>query len=118
MDHLLEPVSPSPSTPSSGSPSPDDNLSEHIATGLITPQSSQHDKESSSPTLVKRRLASGGSAARDIKSRKREEGMSRRAHAQGGDVVTRDAGRKEELLDQELMDKIKHGMLSSDQKLS
>lgn len=113
MEHLQEPVSPSPSTPSSGSPPPDDTFPEHIpSASLLTPQSSQHDKLPS-PTLTKRRLASGGTAARDIKARKRDDGASRRAHGHGADGATKDGrdggGRKEDLLDQDLMEKLKHG---------
>ena len=113
MDQLQEPVSPSPSTPSSGSPHPDDILTEHPSAGLLTPQSSQQDKVPS-PTLTKRRLASGGSASRDLKARKRDDGASRRTHGQGGDAAGRDArdgGRKEDLIDVDLMEKLKQGMI-------
>lgn len=115
MDLLQEPVSPSPSTPSSGSPPPDESLNDHLSSSLITPQSSQQ-QQLPSPTLTKRRLVSGGTSAnaRDLKARKRDDGSGRRAPGQGdaSGRYGREGGQKEEFIDQDLMDKLKQGELS------
>ena len=107
MNSPLEPVSPSPSTPSSGSPPPDEIAIENVAS------SSGPSHAPVSPSQAKRRLATGHSAhSRDLKTRKRDDGASRRV-VESGNTYVEVAGRerqREDLADLELMEKLKQGM--------
>ncbi|KAL5501663.1 hypothetical protein ACEPAH_8923 [Sanghuangporus vaninii] len=98
MHSPQEPVSPSASTPSSGSPPPDDIFSDQIPQAASFTTSQQLN-------LSKRRLASSPSQARDIKARRRDDGAKRSFVA--ADVITREGGRRDELVDIELMEKLK-----------
>ncbi|KII90836.1 hypothetical protein PLICRDRAFT_174197 [Plicaturopsis crispa FD-325 SS-3] len=103
MNSPTEPGSPSPSTPSSGTPPPDEP--QYIPTA---PSSSQTRE---APTAPKRRLPAGASFAaastmRDAKTRRREEGGSRRGGG-GAAWEGKEGGRrgdKEELVDGQLVD--------------
>lgn len=74
---------------------------------LVTPSSSQGGGQLPSPSLTKRRLLSGPSHNRDSKTRKRDDGGSKRY---GGSIAElgRD-GRKDEFVDCEFMDRLKAG---------
>ncbi|KAH8114327.1 hypothetical protein DFH11DRAFT_206365 [Phellopilus nigrolimitatus] len=109
MNSPQEPVSPSPSTPSSGSPPPDDIPTEHLTP--INPISPLSSQQLASPSQTKRRLASGPSAhSRDLKTRKRDDGGSKRNFGQTGEMggrEGREGGRKDELVDVDLMERLK-----------
>ncbi|KAL5482570.1 hypothetical protein ACEPAI_9164 [Sanghuangporus weigelae] len=99
MHSPQEPVSPSASTPSSGSPAPDDIFSDQIPQAASFATSQQLN-------LSKRRLASSPSQARDIKARRRDDG-AKRSFVAATDVIPREGGRRDELVDVELMEKLK-----------
>ena len=116
MNSPTEPVSPSPSTPSSGTPPPED-----VQVDTLSPPSSQHQLQGHSPSLTKRRLPSGaGPHSRDVKSRKRDDrgggsAMSAAAAKWSMSGFSQGEGRegqskKEELVDVELMEKLRNGM--------
>lgn len=104
-----EPVSPSPSTPSSGSPPPEDHdLDIQMEpTALATPSNSQGGQLVSPSTITKRRLASGPAHNRDPKTRKKDDG-GKRSYAGVSAELVRD-GRKDEFVDSDLMEKLKEG---------
>ncbi|THH08890.1 hypothetical protein EW145_g2397 [Phellinidium pouzarii] len=109
MNSPQEPVSPSPSTPSSGSPPPDEGvIDQSSSVNPIIPLSFQ---QLASPSLTKRRLASGPSAhSRDLKTRKRDDGGNRRGiNIAQGVESNRDGGRREDLVDVDLMERLKQG---------
>lgn len=96
----VEPVSPSPSTPSSGSPPPEDILNDPpLSPPVVVPNSSQ----------AKRRLPTGTPSghSRDLKTRKRDDGNSRRTGG-GGWTDGREGGKqREELVDIELAERLR-----------
>ena len=98
-----EPASPSPSTPSSGSPPPDENISHSTAL------SSSHQLPS--PGQIKRRLVSGSAVyGRDLKSRRRDETSAKKPFVQ---EHSGRENRKEELVDIDLMEKLKLGSFNT-----
>ncbi|KAI5119199.1 hypothetical protein M0805_004454 [Coniferiporia weirii] len=106
MNSPPEPVSPSPSTPSSGSPPPDELFADHITS--ITPLTPHGSQQPPSPSQTKRRPAPGSSIhGRDLKARKRDDGGGRKVFAQGAESGGRENGRKEELVDIDLMERLK-----------
>lgn len=74
---------------------------------LVTPSSSQGAGQLPSPGLTKRRLLSGPSHSRDSKTRKRDDGGSKRYGGSAAELG-RD-GRKDEFVDSEFMDRLKAG---------
>ncbi|EJC97924.1 uncharacterized protein FOMMEDRAFT_23978 [Fomitiporia mediterranea MF3/22] len=98
MNSPPELASPSPSTESSGSPPPDETLSERAALATAS-------QTLANLSQAKRRLASGPTANRDLKSRRRDDG-SKRSFIQG-DLGVREGARKEEFVDNDLMEKLK-----------
>ena len=103
MNSPQEPVSPSPSTPSSGSPSLEDN---HVLTPPLPSTSQQREQNN-----TKRRLPAG--SGRDQKSRRRDDGGLQRTHTQGDFSLggMREGNRRDDLLDVELMEELKQGIV-------
>lgn len=103
MNSPQEPASPSPSTPSSGSPPPDENISHSTAL------SSSHQLPS--PGQIKRRLVSGSAVyGRDLKSRRRDETSAKKPFVQ---EHSGRENRKDELVDIDLMEKLKLGSFNT-----
>lgn len=103
MQSPQEPVSPSASTASSDSPPPDDIFSDQIPPPATFGASQQLN-------LSKRRLNASPSQARDIKARRRDDG-SKKSFMTVADVMPREGGRREELVDVDLMEKLRQGGL-------
>ncbi|KAF8891368.1 hypothetical protein BD779DRAFT_1514873 [Infundibulicybe gibba] len=106
MNSPLEPGSPSPSTPSSGSPPPEEvnpQASSGGASHLLNLASQV--TSSLSGASSKRRLGGSGPSAstsnRDPKSRRRGESN------RGGWDIGKDSGKKEDLVDSSLVDQLR-----------
>jgi hypothetical protein len=109
----------SPSTPSSGSPPPNEDQQSHSTAPVF--QLASQLSSTLSNNASKRRLPGGSSLSyntRDLKSRRREEGSSRRMAPGGGGggwVEGKESGKrdKDDLVDIPLAEHLRKGTRSS-----
>lgn len=122
MNSPQEPASPSASTPSSGSPPPEAELNAEPVASSVVPSTILDNRDSvrGPASQTKRRLPMGSSSthgSRDSKARRRDDGGNAGKRGMGGGGMGtlgegRDGRMKDELVDLDLMEKLKNGALN------